>query len=172
MVEYEYAKALFDLALEEKKIELFTDYLNAILDVTNREKDFLKLISSPSLELEEKIKIIKKVFASFDLTFVEFLKLIVKNQRFNSIAIIKEEYDKLQISYNRILKIEVISAEKLTANRLNQIEEKLALKYKNQKLIIENIVDPKILYGLQIMCNGESLDMSLKNRLYKLKESL
>lgn len=172
MVEYEYAKALFDLALEENKVEQFTDSLNAILDVTTREKDFLKLISSPSIELEEKIKITEKVFHSFDPIFLEFLKLLVKNQRFCLLGNIKEEYDKIQSSYNKILKIEVISSEKLSKDRLKKIEEKLVLKYKNQKLIIENTVDPKILYGLQIMCNGERLDMSLKNRLYKLKESL
>lgn len=95
MVEYEYAKALFDIALEEKKVELYLDYLNAVIDVTSSETEFIKLVASPLLDIEEKLKVISKVFQSFDQSFIEFLNILVKNQRFHTIQQIKEEYSKL-----------------------------------------------------------------------------
>ena len=172
MVQYEYAKALFDLAIEEKKTELFLDYLNGILDVINDNKDFYKLIASPLVEIEEKLKIIKTVFKSLDTTFKEFMGELIKNNRFVLLEQITEEYSQLLNDYNSILKIEVISSEKLSKERLNEVTRSLEQRYPDKKLRIENTVNEKILSGLQIICNGESLDMSLKNRLTKLKHSL
>ena len=49
MVEAEYAKALYELAIEEKKVDLFWDYFIA-LDKTNDDPDFKKIMSSPIIE--------------------------------------------------------------------------------------------------------------------------
>lgn len=172
MVEYEYAKALLDIALEEKKVELYLDYLNAIIDVTSSEKEFFKIMASPLVDIEEKLKVISKVFYKFGQSFIEFLNILVKNQRFDAIQQIKEEYSKLFSEYNQILKVEVISSEELTKDRLKVVTKRLQQRYPDKKLIIENTVNPKILYGMQIICNGESIDISLKNRLNKMKEAL
>ncbi|MDE6242245.1 MAG: ATP synthase F1 subunit delta [Anaeroplasmataceae bacterium] len=172
MVEYEYAKALFELAIEEKKTELFLDSLNGILDVMSANKDFYKMLASPLVDINEKLKMVHTVFNSMDATFKEFLCVLVKNDRFVLIEQITEEYNQMLSDYNSILKIEVISSEKLSKERLNEVTKSLEQRYPNKKLKIENTVNPKILSGLQIICNGESLDMSLKNRLTKLKNSL
>lgn len=172
MVEYEYAKALFELAIEEKKTELFLDSLNGILDVMSANNDFYKMIASPLVDINEKLKVVREVFSSMDATFIEFLCVLVRNDRFVLIEQITEEYNQMLSDYNSILKIEVISSEKLSKERHNEVTKSLEQRYPNKKLKIENTVNPKILSGLQIICNGESLDMSLKNRLTKLKNSL
>lgn len=172
MVEYEYAKALFEIAVEEKKTELFLDSLNEILDVMSVNQAFYKMIASPLVDMEDKLKVIQKVFKSMDATFREFLCVLVKNHRFNIIEKITEEYNQMLSDFNSILKIEVISSEKLTKARLNEVTKSLEERYPNKKLKIINTVNPKILYGLQIVSNGQSLDISLKNRLTKLKNSL
>ena len=56
MVEYEYAKAIFELAVEEKKTELFLDYFNGLLDVLSTSKDFYKFLASPLVDTKEKIR--------------------------------------------------------------------------------------------------------------------
>ncbi len=172
MVEHEYAQALFELAIEEKKTELFLDYLTKIIDVMSNNNEFYKMISSPLIELTEKKKIILNVFDSFDETFKNFLCVLVTNNRFNLIEKINIEYDNLLSDYNSILNVEVISSEKLSKASFNEVKKALEKKYPDKKLKIENTVNPKILYGLQIICNGQSLDISLKNRLMMLKDSL
>ncbi len=172
MVEHEYAQALFELAVEEKKTELFLDYLTKIMDVMSNNNEFYKMISSPLIELIEKKKIILNVFDSFDETFKNFLCVLVTNNRFNLIEKINVEYDNLLSDYNSILNVEVISSEKLSKANFNEVKKALEKKYPDKKLKIENTVNPKILYGLQIICNGQSLDISLKNRLMMLKDSL
>lgn len=172
MVEYEYAKALFDLAVEEKKTELFSNSLDAVNSVTKEEPDFLKIINSPLIETSEKYKVFDKVFKSLDKTFIEFLKVLVLNNRFVMLEQIIEEYNNLFNDYNNTLNIEVVSNEKLEPSKLKRIGELLKTRYPGKKLNLTNKVSPDILYGIQILCNGESIDMSLKNMLNKLKESL
>ncbi|MBD5391074.1 ATP synthase F1 subunit delta [bacterium] len=172
MVEYEYAKALFDLAIEEQKTELFLDHLNKIIDVTSASKDFFKVLASPLVEVEEKIAVVRKVFYQMDTSIVEFLCVLVRNDRFAILEQITMEYTQLLNEYNSILHIEVISSEELSKTRIKEIKGLLEAKYPNKKLQIKNSVNPKILYGLQILCNGQSLDISLKTRLAKLKNSL
>ena len=53
MVEAEYAKALYELALEEDKVDLFWDYFIAV-DKTNDNQDFKKIMSSPIIDTKEK----------------------------------------------------------------------------------------------------------------------
>ena len=172
MVEYEYAKAIFELAVEEKKTELFLDYFNGLLDVLSTSKDFYKFLASPLVDTKEKIRGIQKVFNRLDSTFIQFLCVLVQANRFDLVEAIEEEYKKLLSDFNSILKIEVISSEKLAKKRQEEISRSLAKRYPDKKLFIEDSVNPKILSGLQIICNGQSLDLSLKNRLTKLKNSL
>ncbi len=172
MVENEYAKALFDLAVEEKKIDKYLEYLDYLTKILKDEKDFLKLLDSPLIDLDEKLKMVDKVFKCFDGVFLSFLKLLIRNNRLNSINVIKDCYNDLFEEYKGVLKVEVISSDKLTKERINSLNKLLKDRYPNKRLIIENTVNSNILYGIQIICNGESLDMSLNNMLSKIKESL
>ena len=135
-------------------------------------KDFYKLLASPLVDVKDKQKVIQTVFKGLDATFLQFLCVLVLNNRFVLIEQIEEEYNRLISDYNSILKIEVISSEKLTNKRQAEITRSLEKRYPDKKLSIKNEVNPKILSGLQIICNGQSLDLSLKNRLTKLKNSL
>lgn len=172
MVENEYAKALFDLAVEEKKIDKYLEYLDSLTKILNEEKDFLKLLDSPLIDLDEKLKMVNEIFKCFDGVFLSFLKLLIRNNRLKNIKVIKDGYNDLFEEYKGVLKVEIISSEKLTKERINSLTKLLKDRYPNKKLIIENTVNSNILYGIQIICNGQSLDMSLNNMLNKIKESL
>lgn len=172
MVEKEYAKALFELAAEKGKEESYLNFLNLVCNSMKDEPEFLKILTAPLIEIEEKKRIIKKVYHSFDLDFLSFLNLLLANNRFHLIEVIKSEYQNIFSFYQNILNIEVVSSEKLSKKRLTAIIKNLEEKYPSKKLVVENKVNPDILYGIQIYCNGESLDMSIKNMLEKMKDSL
>ncbi|MDE5566645.1 MAG: ATP synthase F1 subunit delta [Anaeroplasmataceae bacterium] len=172
MVETEYAKALFELATEENKKEAYMDYLNVVFESTQNEPTFMKMMTSPIIELEEKNKIINKVYSTMPKNMIRFLEVLVEHQRFNLIENIKLEYQKLLSNSNNVLNVEIISFEKLTKKELSSVVSNLEKKYPSKKLVVENKVNPDILYGIQIYCNGESIDMSVKNMLNRLKDSL
>ena len=83
MVEQEYAKALFELAQEAGKLELFVDYFTAVVETVK--KDFYKVLTSPVIENKEKKEIIKNVYHSFDKEFLNFLYVLIDHNRISRI---------------------------------------------------------------------------------------
>lgn len=172
MVEKEYAKALFELAAEKGKEERYLDDLNAVCESTKSEPEFLKLITAPFVENEEKKRMICQVYHTLEEEFLSFLEVLIDHKRFYLIENIRSEYQQLFSLHQHILNIEIVSSEKLTKKKLASIVSNLEAKYPSKKLVVENKVNPDIVYGIQIYCNGESLDMSVKNMLAKMKDSL
>ncbi len=171
MVEAEYAKAIYELALEEKKVDLFWDYFIAI-DKTDDDPEFRKIMSSPIIDTKEKKEIIKKVYYKLDETFLNFLYVIVDHNRFDSFNGIGHEYRKLVRKEKNIMFIDVISANELTEKHQAKIVKVLKAKYSDKTLQFKYIVKPDLIGGLQIISNGESIDMSLKAALDRIKEEL
>ncbi|MBR6289658.1 MAG: ATP synthase F1 subunit delta [Acholeplasmatales bacterium] len=171
MVEAEYAKALYELAIEEKKVDLFWDYFIA-LDKTNDDPDFKKIMSSPIIESKEKKEIIKKVYYKLDETFLNFLYVLTDHNHFNLCDKIGHEYRKLVRLDKNIMFIDVISANDLTKAQEDKIVKLLKAKYSDKTLQFKYIVKPDLLGGIQIISNGVSIDMTLKAALDRIKEEL
>ena len=171
MVEAEYAKALYELAIEEKKVDLFWDYFIAT-DKTNDDPDFKKIMSSPIIESKEKKEIIKKVYYKLDETFLNFLYVLTDHNHFNLCDKIGHEYRKLVRLDKNIMFIDVISANDLTKAQEDKIVKLLKAKYSDKTLQFKYIVKPDLLGGIQIISNGVSIDMTLKAALDRIEEEL
>ena len=55
---------------------------------------------------------------------------------------------------------------------MKDITEALKSKYKGMELEVKNFVDPSLIGGIQVIANGESIDISLRSILERMKESL
>lgn len=171
MIEYEYAKAIYELAVEEDKEKIFNECFKALLE-SLKSKEFMDILTSPFINKLEKKKIINNVYNSFDDTFINFMLVIIDHNRFSYIKQIYNEYNKLILNEHNILRAQIISAKKLDNNQLKHYVEVLSNRYENKQIELENIIDEKIIGGIQLVCNGESIDISLKNSLDKLKKSI
>ena len=171
MVEVEYAKAIYELALEEDKVDLFWDQF-IVVDKTDENADFKKIMDSPMIEIGDKKKIIEKVYYKLDKTFLNFLFVLVDHGRFNLCDKIGHEYRKLVRSDKNIMFIDVITASELTDKQKDKIVNSLNQKYNDKTLQFKYIVKPDLLGGIQIISNGVSIDMSFKASLDRIKEEL
>lgn len=170
MVEQEYAKALFELAQEAGKLELFVDYFTAVVETVKN--DFYKVLTSPVIENKEKKEIIKNVYHSFDKEFLNFLYVLIDHNRISRINTIFDEFMNFILVDKNIVQVEIHSAVELTDLQIEHYEKRLKEKYGSKKLEIKNIVNPDLLGGIRIITNNEELDMSVKKQLNKLKENL
>ena len=171
MVESEYAKAVYELALEENKVDLFWDLFVAV-DKTNDDPDYRKIMASPMVAKERKKAMIKTIYHNFDETFLNFMYVLVDHDRVNNFDAIGHEYRKLVRKDNHILFIDVLSAKELTNAQKKKLTSSLEMHYKNKKLDFKFIVKPDLIGGVQIISNGVSIDMSLKASLGRIKEDL
>lgn len=171
MVAYEYAKALFELAGENKNIDLYLEYLNAVTD-SFKNKDFYNVLTSPIIEHTNKKDVVKKVFKDFDEEFIHFLFVLIDHNRVNILEQINEEYLTLALNNKNIIKAEIVSADKLTKSQLKQFETTLKSKYAGKKIEITNIVDLNLIGGVKVLIEGKVIDISIKTSIDRLKESL
>ena len=170
MIPLEYAKAIFEIAEEEHKVDLFNEYFVSINSTLTNE--FIDLLKTPTIDKKEKLEIIKNVYKSIDNTFRDFLIVLVKNDRIEYFSQIGHQYRKLVRLNKNIVRIDIFSAKELSNAQMNSLVKTLEAKYLGKELEIKNFVNPSLIGGIQIIANGESIDISLKSTLERLKESL
>ena len=171
MVEKEYAKALYELAKEQNIINIIEEELKAITNIC-KDGDTMKFFTSPSIQVEDKKKVVLKSFKGFNETLVDFIFVLLDNRRFYLINSIYEEFKKIILEEKEIIAIKLISAKKLDNNQIDKITLSIRLRFNNKKLIVENIVDESLIGGIKILANDIEIDLSTKNSILELKESL
>jgi F-type H+-transporting ATPase subunit delta len=171
VVEKEYAKALYELAKEQNSINTIEEELKAITNIC-KDEDTMKFFTSPSIQIEDKKKVVIKSFKDFNETLINFIFVLLDNRRFNLLDSIYNELKKIILEEKEIISIKLISAKKLDKNQIDKLTLSIRLRFNNKKLIIENIVDESLIGGIKILANDIEIDLSTKNSILELKESL
>lgn len=172
MIASEYAQALFELANKEKKMDVIYEQFRAYKRAVYDNIEFIKMMDSPALSKKTKKTIIDKTSAGMNETFIHFLYVLVDNKRMNQIISIYYEFKRMVQNKNKVLKVEVFSAQVLDRESLKLISKKLQERYAGKQIKIKNYIEPSLIGGIQVVCDGESIDMSLKNKLNQLKAQL
>ncbi len=98
--------------------------------------------------------------------------MLIDNDRIEYYSAIGHQYRKLVRFNKNIVRIDLLSAKELNKNQMKDITEALKSKYKGMELEVKNFVDPSLIGGIQVIANGESIDISLRSILERMKESL
>ncbi|OON95134.1 MAG: ATP synthase F1 subunit delta [Candidatus Epulonipiscioides saccharophilum] len=172
LVTTRYATALFDLATEKGQISDYQQEAEGVLEILNNEPDFLKILTHPSILLEEKLKLVRDIFennASDD--FVGLFYLCVKKGRQNLIMDILETFVEMAKVEAGFVKAIVTSSVKLEQAQLEQIKANLETKT-GKKVEITDDVDETLLGGMIIRVGDKVVDGSIRGQLDTLKSSL
>lgn len=114
----------------------------------------------------------KKSSQEVDAIVVNFVKLLQKN---NQLALAKKIIEKFTRFYNEdsgIVEARVVSAKKMEAETLQDVENFVAKKYGAKQVILTQSVDKKIKGGIILRVGDELTDASVANRLVNLKKEL
>ena len=169
-ISIEYAEALFALAMEQGKQDEVYSELMLVNDALTQNPEYIALLTSPSITLEEKQGSLCAVFEKDVCQEVlSFLMLLVQRGRG---AIIRECFVAFEELYNaskRTKVVTVISATELTQAQKQKIIAKLEKKYASS-IILECQVDEGMLGGLIIKTDDTVIDGSLDKKLRDVKD--
>jgi F-type H+-transporting ATPase subunit delta len=168
----EYAKAIYELAHENNKTKIFSECFMAVSETALNNKQFMEILTSPVINKNEKKEIIKNVYKSLDSDFISFLFVIIDHNRFNIFKDIYDEYENLILTDKNIVRAQIFSAVELTNAQMKEVIKALESRYNDKKIEAENIINPELIGGIRVLVNNESVDLSLKTSLNKLKESI
>ncbi|MHB1664148.1 MAG: ATP synthase F1 subunit delta [bacterium] len=175
IVSKRYANALIDISLEKKDIEnvysqfkKFIDYYN-----DNGNLDFREYIGLPFIDKKERIDAINILSKDLSLNEIlnNFLSLLVENERINILNNIFEEFVKIKNEKDGIVKMTIISGQKLKDDELTVLKEKIE-KILNKKIILEENISADTMGGFLININGKIFDGSLMTQINNISAFL
>lgn len=68
--------------------------------------------------------------------------------------------------------VKIFSSEKLSEAKKRELHSSLVKRYHGKDILLEEILDERILGGIKIEVEDEVIDLSIKNRINKLQEYL
>lgn len=168
-----YANALIGVVEDKKSTfdEISNDFEN-VRQILNMSPELREILNNPTIALDIKIDIATDVFKNeVSTTMMDFMKILIEKKRFKEFSQIYRAYiDKLNEIYN-IQPVTIISAIELSEKDKLQVIQKLENKL--QKTVKPDWeLDNDIIAGLVIKIDDNVIDMSIKNRLAKLKKDL
>ena len=165
----DYAKALYSLAEDMKKEDAILAQINEIKSALSGNPDFITLLNSPALTLEERLACVDDAFAGADEILSNFIKILTEKRAMHIFekcaAVFENEYN---IKHN----IEIVTAEtavplsvelsEMLKNRLEQVTGKT--------VILREKVCPELLGGIKLSLRGKEIDGSILKKLRDMEK--
>src|SRR5581483_1747181 len=166
-----YARALFEAAQEEGKLELVQSQLQQLRTAVQDVDDLRTLLENPEVDSRVKGDILARVAQGADELVVNFARLIAEKGRAAELAGIADELDALVAAQERILDVELITAHELSDASFDKVVSQIE-QASGRKVQATRSVDPDLIGGLVLQAGSMRLDASVRGRLERLRHEL
>ncbi len=164
-----YAEGLFLLAQEEHTEEQVYKELNEAADVMAQHPEFVELVDVPTLDISERIAILKRVIGDGAGITENFLCLLVEKHRFRRLQEIRSDFNKLYHEAFGIAEIFVTSAVALSDKQREELKAVLGKKL-SKTIELRESVDAALLGGMVVQYGDTRMDNSLRTRMQQFKQ--
>lgn len=164
-----YARAVFELASEEKRIDEWLEQIQA-LRVVMTQPDIEAVLVNPTIPNEERMKLI---VAGDGLTAeaVNLARLLIESDRVGEIGGVVEEFETLADQAAGRVRATVTTAVALDAQDRDRVGRELS-KRLGKDVRMSVVVDPRIVGGLKLQYGDRIVDASIATRLQQLRRRL
>jgi F-type H+-transporting ATPase subunit delta len=168
-----YAKALFELALEQKALDAVRADLDRFEALSRDTPDLQRLIPSPVFTAEAQSRALSAVLQQAGISGLaaNFLKLAASNRRLFAVPGMIRAFRELVARHKGEVTAEVKLAEQPSEQHLAAIQGALnAVTKKDVKIDVK--VDPSIIGGLIVKLGSRMVDSSLRTKLNGIKHAM
>lgn len=168
-----YAKAFFDMAVEQGNVEEMDGALDQVARATLGDEQLHEFWSSPVIERSEKRSVLDNVIRSAGIGggLEAYLRLLVEKGRFHLLNYIARAFRELAREHLNRATVKLTTARPLSAEQLEKVRR--GLQHKTGKTIeIAQEHDPGILGGIVVRIKNTIFDGSVRGRLQRLEREL
>lgn len=167
-----YARALFEVALESKQLELVEADLKSLQESYRQSQQFSALIDSPVISTEAKQHAFSASFKKRlqGITF-RFVTLLISKNREMLLMQIVEEFGDLLDQHRGIVRGDVYSVAPLSEEQVKNLVAQLN-RMTGKNVLITRHLDESLLGGIVIKLQDKVIDASLRNKLEKIRQTL
>jgi len=168
-----YGEALFELAVEENKVDVLASEISAILDILNQNPDFVNLLNHPKISKEEKLQVVEEVFGGKVSKEIQgFLNIIVAKERNKELMAIMEYFLDEVKAMKGIGVCYVTTPMELKEAQKEAIVKKLIETTEFKEMEMHYTVDKALIGGMVIRIGDRVVDSSIQAKLSKLEAQL
>lgn len=168
-----YGDALFELALEENKVEELLHEIEQLQEILKENEEFAKLMTHPKVNKEEKLQVVTNVFKGrISDELLGFLTIIIAKDRYPEMDAILEYFLTEVKKYKGIGVATVTTAVPLREEQCKQIERRLleTTDYKSMEMHYKQ--DAALIGGMVIRIGDRVVDSSISTKLNELQKEL
>lgn len=168
----EYGEGLYELAAEENIREEVHAQLNALAECFRQDPDFIRLLATPSIRLEERFAVLEEVFRDKVHPYViNFMKILCERGAAGAFAECAAWFHRRFNEDFGLTEARVVTAVPLTEASARALREKLE-RVSGKKVTLIESVDPSLLGGVRVEMDGHRLENSIRMRLDQLRRDL
>jgi len=167
-----YAKAIFEFAVEKKCVDAVKADMEMLLNTCNTNKEFNKLLSNPTLTVSEKKTFFKTLLKSkVAAETLQFIDIVIDNKRELYLdGIARNFLDKYRVS-KKIKAVTIKSAAPMSDGYKKKLVDFVESKYSVTAELTEEL-EKELIGGFVLRIEDEQYDLSVANKLNKLKQGL
>ena len=169
-----YAKALFDVALQEKAdLDQVERDLQAVTSMMRASPDLAAASKRGSVTDAARKSLMEAVSKAMTLTtpVTKLLVLLAETGKLHYLPDLAEAYRERLLAHHNIVRAEVTSAVPLSAEKTKALAERLS-KVTGKQVELSTSVDPDLLGGVVARIGSTVYDGSVKTQLEQLRKEL
>jgi len=147
--------------------EQLEDVVRALGDVPELDA----LLENPEIESHMKADMIDQVLGGADELVRNFMRLLIEKGRAGEVREIAEEFETLVAAEQRVLDVELTTAQVLSDAEFDRIRTDIEKK-SGRKVQASRTVDPDLIGGIVLQAGSMRLDASVRGRLERLRQEL
>ena len=169
-----YAKALFDVAIEEKADLAKVDQdLNAVVAMMKASPDLAEASNRGAVTDAQRQSMVEAVSKAMALSapVTKMLVLLAKTRKLNLVPDLAASYRERLLSHQNIVRAEVTSAAPLSPEKTRALADSLS-NVTGKQVEISVSVDPELLGGVVARIGSTVYDGSVKTQLTRMRQEL
>ena len=173
LVSQTYGEALFEVAVEEQKTDIFLEEALVILTTLEQNPELDKLMKHPKISNNDKEQVFENIFKGrISEEMLGFIKLVVNKERYTELPKIfrylvdriKEE-KKIGVAY-------VTTAVELSEEKKQNVKMRLLQTTQYKEMEMNYSVDESLIGGMVIRIKDRVVDSSVRTKLEEMKKQL
>ncbi len=164
-----YARAVFELATGEGRVEEWEAQLGAVRQVLSN-SEMLDVLSNPTIPIERRMELVTSLKV-LDDEASNLARLLVESGRVDEIGGVADEFERLADEAAGRVRAVVTTAVELEAGDRDRVSRELSERL-GKAVSLDVVVDPRILGGLKLQYGDRLIDASVATRLQQLRRQL
>ena len=171
VVDRVYARALFDAALDEGRLEQVRAELAELAEAAAEVPELRELLRNPQIDPSAKAATLKDLLEGSDPLVRNFVLLLADKGRAALLEEIARDFERLVAVHEGTIHVALTTAVELSDEEARKLVKQIE-EASGRKVEATRSVDPDLIGGIVLQVGSYRLDASVRGRLERLRQEL